>query len=184
MGRPGAILAHLGAILKRLGRVLDSQNLLKRAPRPPKMSPKTRSNIALNLEAFETQKKNVENVERGALKNMCLAMNGKRAKMNNISKHVVLFSSRLSVLSYFSFYCYSIASPRSAWHCMPALRALRSLRSLARFARSSMLLTVLAPSWPFLAPSWDVLAQSWHVLAPSWRVLAPSWAVLAKLGPS
>ena len=31
-----------------------------------------------------------------------------------------------------------------------------------------MLLTVLAPSWPFLAPSWDVLAQSWHVLAPSW----------------
>ena len=94
-------------------------------------------------------------------------MNGKRAEINTTSKHVVLFSSPLSVLSYFSLYCYSIASPRSAWHCMPALRALRSLRSLARFARSGML-TVLAPSWPFLAPSWDVLAQSWHVLAPSW----------------
>ena len=53
-------------------------------------------------------------------------MNGKRAEINNISKHVVLCSSRLSVLSYFSFYCYSIASPRSAWHCMPALRALRA----------------------------------------------------------
>ena len=47
-------------------------------------------------------------------------------QINNISKHVVLCSSRLSVLSYFSFYCYSIASPRSAWHCMPALRALRA----------------------------------------------------------
>ena len=62
-------------------------------------------------------------------------MNGKRAEINNTSKHVVLVSSPLSVLSSFSLYCYSIASPRSAWHCMPALRALRSLRSLARFAR-------------------------------------------------
>ena len=103
-------------------------------------------------------------------------MNGKRAEINNTSKHAVLVSSPLSVLSSFSLYCYSMASPRSAWHCMPALRALRSL------ARSSMLLTVLAPSWPFLAPSWDVWpvsASSWTVLAPSLHVLASSWAILA-----
>ena len=79
-------------------------------------------------------------------KNLCLAMNGKRAEINNISKHVVICSSRLFVLLYFSFYCCSIASPRSAWHCMLAPRALRSLRSLARFARP--------PSWTVLGAPW------------------------------
>ena len=95
---------------------------------------------------------------------MCLAMNGKRAEINNTSKHVVLVSSPLSVLSSFSLYCYSIASPRSAWHCMPALRTLRSLRSLARFARPKgesklnpswhpkCTVERLAPSWPFSMP--------------------------------
>ena len=74
-------------------------------------------------------------------------MNGKRAEISNTSKHVVLVSSPLSVLSSFSLYCYSMASPRSAWHCMPALRALRSLRSLACFAWRQ-LGAILRPSWP------------------------------------
>ena len=137
----------------------------------------------------------------GAKKNLCLAMNGKRAEINNISKHVVLCSSRLSVLSYFSFYCCSIASPRSAWHCMPALRALRSPAILDRHGRAlasqnppkiaprflkSRFGNVLGASWTVSAPSWSVLALSWAVLAPassvlalSWAVLAPSWPILA-----
>ena len=134
-------------------------------------------------------------------------MNGKRAEINNISKHVVLFSSRLSVLLYFSFYCCSIASPRSAWHCMPALRALRSAAILDRLGRAlasqnppkiaprflksrfgnvlGASWTVSAPSWSVLvlfravlAPAWSVLALSWAVLAPSWPIWAPSWGVL------
>ena len=107
-------------------------------------------------------------------------MNGKRAEINNTSKHVVLVSSPLSVLSSFSLHCYSIASPRFAWHCMPALRALRSLRALAR----SGMLTVLAPSWLFLAPSWDVLVQSWHVLALArlGAILGRPGAILGRLG--
>ena len=67
---------------------------------------------------------------------MSWQVNGKRAEINNISKHVVICSSRLFVLLYFSFYCCSIASPRSAWHCIacapraPLARALRALQAV------------------------------------------------------
>ena len=127
-------------------------------------------------------------------------MNGKRVEINNTSKHVMLVSSPLSVLSSFSLYCYSIASSRSAWHCMPALRALRALwhvdrlgsivallgailgrlgAILARFGAILARLGAILGRWTVSAPSWSVLAASWGVLVPPWPVLAPSWAVLA-----
>ena len=110
-------------------------------------------------------------------------MNGKCAEINNISKHVVLCSSRLSVLSYFFFFCCSIASPLSAWHCMPALRALRSPAILDRLGRAlaskKTPKNVLGASSTVSAPSWSVLALSWAVLAPTWSVLG---AILGRLG--
>ena len=132
----------------------------------------------------------MENVMPGAKKNLSWQVNGKRAEINNMSKHVVICSSRLFVLLYFSFYCCSIASPRSAWHCMLALRALRSPAILDRLGRAlasqnppkiaprflkSRFGNVLGASWHYLGPSWRLLGPSWRYLGPSWRHLGPSW---------
>ena len=58
-------------------------------------------------------------------KNLCLAMNGKRVEMKKLVKTrgPLLFPSLCSLVC-LSLSRFSIASPRSAWHCMPALRAL------------------------------------------------------------
>ena len=105
-------------------------------------------------------------------KNLCLAMNGKRGQINNTSKHVVLVSSPLSVLSSFSLYCYSMASPRSAWHCMPALRALAILDRLGRVLASQNL--------PKIARRL-LKSRSGSVLWPPGRVLDRLGAVLERL---
>ena len=99
-------------------------------------------------------------------------MNGKRAEINNTSKHVVLVSSPLSVLSSFSLYCYSMASPRSAWHCMPALRALRSLRALWHVDRLGSIVTLLGA----------ILGRLGAILARFGAILARLGAILGRLG--
>ena len=137
--RHGPSEERLGAILRKSWRRLGP-SWLHLEPELSETCPETI--LETSLAVFES-KKPCEATGRPP-ENLCLAMNGKRALINNTSEHVVLVSSPLSVLSSFSLHCYSIASSRSAWHCMPALRALRSLRSLARFARSGML-TVWAP---------------------------------------
>ena len=100
-------------------------------------------------------------------------MNGKRAEINNTSKHVVLVSSPLSVLSSFSLYCYSMASPRSAWHCMPALRSLRSLRALWHVVdRLGSIVALLGA----------ILGRLGAILARFGAILACLGAILGRLG--
>ena len=93
-------------------------------------------------------------------------MNGKRAEISNTSKHVVLVSSPLSVLSSFSLYCYSIASPRSASHCMPALRA------LCHVDRLGSIVALLGA----------ILGRLGAILARFGAILARLGAILGRLG--
>ena len=111
-----------------LGRILASQNLSKIAPRGLQDASQDEVQHRPQLGGLQGPFL-VEILDRSSKKKLG-ASNEREARWND--KHFVLFSSPLSALSLLSRYRYSIASPRSAWYCMPALRALRSLRSLAR----------------------------------------------------